>query len=79
MKKRERQVRSARRQISDARLIAFLDAASRSDRSPFAVELIRKMLGEGKSFDEIFYDGDDLGFLLSVDQTSASDFKIEFG
>ena len=78
MNRRERRVRSARRLISDERLIAFFDAASR-DAAPFAVELIGSNMREGRSLDEIFYSGNDHGFLLSVERISASDYHIEFG
>jgi hypothetical protein len=78
MNRRERQVRSARRLISDGKLIAFFDAAFR-DAAPFAVELIRSNLRAGQGLDEIFYDGNAFGFSLSVDRISASEYHIEFG
>ena len=78
MNKRERQIRSARRLISDERLIAFFDAASR-DAAPFAVELIGSNMREGQSLDELFYDGDESGFVLSVERISASEYRVEFG
>jgi len=80
MNEREQQVHSARQVLSDERLVAFLQAASNMENCDvLGVELICKALDEGKSLDEIFYNGDDFGYLLSVERTSGSEFKIDFG
>jgi hypothetical protein len=80
MNKREQQARSARQLLSDERLVAFLRAVDEMGNcNVLAVELICQALDKGKSLNEIFYDGNDFGYLLSVEKTSASNFKIEFG
>ena len=80
MNKREQQIRSARQLISDEQLIAFLHAAGEmKDCDVYGFEEIREALDEGKSLDEVFYDGNDSGYMLSVDQISGSNFRITFG
>lgn len=80
MTPREQQVHDARQIISDGRLLAFFRAVNRMHaRGVFAVKLIGDALDIGETLDEIFYDGDDFGYLLSAEQTSDSTYRIEFG
>ena len=78
MNSRERQVRAARRLISDAQLIAFLRAV-RGSGDLFAVELINEDLDNGESLDEIFYTRNEYGYLLSVRKLPALGLLISFG
>jgi hypothetical protein len=78
MNPRERQVRAARRLISDAQLIAFLRAV-RGSGDLFAVKLINEDLDNGESLDEIFYTRNEYGYLLSVRKLPALGLLISFG
>lgn len=79
MNKRERDARAARQHLSDARLVAFLRAANESETGVFAISLICEVLDQGKTLDDIFYNGTDFGYMLSVDHMSESSFQIHFG
>ena len=79
MNKRERDIRAARQHLSDARLVAFLRAANESEYGVLAIRLICEALDQGKTLDDIFYNGTDFGYMLSVDHMSESSFQIHFG
>lgn len=80
MTPREQQIHDARKLISDGRLLAFFRAANRMQASDvFAVKLISDALDNGERLDDIFYDGEDFGYLLSVEPTSGSAYRIKFG
>jgi hypothetical protein len=78
MNAREQRIREAREMISDARLTAFLKAI-RSPREVLAAKLINDDLDKGERLDDIFYTGDEYGYLLSVTRESESRFEISFG
>jgi len=75
---REKSVRTARKKISDARLIAFLRAAREVSQGVRAIQFACDKLDEGESLDELFYDGDVYGYYLKVKQLSENKLKIEF-
>lgn len=75
---REREVRTARRVLSDERLIAFFRAAGKVD-AVTALTLINEQLDEGQSLDEIFFTEWREGYELSAVRIGDSTFKIAFG
>jgi hypothetical protein len=75
---REKAVRSARKKISDDRLIAFLRAAREASPAVLAIQLACEKLDEGKLLDELFYDGDVYGYFLRVQSRDKEKYKIEF-
>lgn len=80
MTPREQQVHDARQIISDGRLLAFFRAVNRMQaRGVLAVKLIGDALDRGKTLDAIFYDGEDFGYLLSIEHISGSTYRVEFG
>jgi len=79
MNKRETEVRQARSRISDAQLTEFLRAAAQSEYCPPSIGLIKEMLDEGQSLDQIFYTGDEKGFSLSVKRFSDLRIRITVG
>lgn len=78
MNRREQAIQVSRRLITDDQLIKFLRAV-RTDDQVLAVKMINKSLDRGQSLDEIFYTGDDYGFLLSVERLRGAAFNISFG
>jgi very-short-patch-repair endonuclease len=74
---REISILKARQKISDRRLIKFLRAIV--DDGTIAAISINERLRRGESLDEIFFDGDQFGYQLSVTHLSKSKFRIEFG
>ena len=75
---RERTAEEARTVLGDERFLAFLHSANEGLRVQ-AVKFILEALESGDSLDAIFYDGEDWGFRLDVDQLEEFRFSIEFG
>jgi len=76
---RERAIHAARKKISDTRLIAFLRAARKTSSGVLAVSLACDAFDEGKSLDDLFYDGDIYGYSLRVIPKEGGKYHIEFG
>jgi len=76
---RERAIHAARKKISDTRLIAFLRAARKTSSGVLAVSLACDAFDEGKSLDDLFYDGDIYGYSLRVMLQDEDTYRIEFG
>ncbi len=77
---REREIRKARRLLSDEQLVAIFRAIERSpETNIFAVTLANEELSRGQSPDQIFYTGASDGFVLSVKRLSSSRVEIDFG
>ncbi len=75
---RERAVADARRRLGDERLLAFLRACRNYD-DILACKLINDKMDEGKNLDEIFYTGNEYGYLLAVRGGKGGAFAISFG
>jgi hypothetical protein len=75
---RERQIRLARRKISDDLLVEFFRFVRGNDRL-ICTSIINKELDKGNSLDTIFYTGDKFGYHLSVKAISDSLLEISFG
>jgi hypothetical protein len=78
MSSREKEIKKARRLLSDKRLVAFL-RKEQEKSSIKAVKLIIEELDSGLTLDEIFYTGGEFGFTVTVRKISADEFNIEFG
>ncbi len=75
---REREIRKARRLLSDEQLLSLLRAMRRPGQSSFAVEQINADLNQGQMLDQIFYTGESDGFHLKITRQAASRLQIEF-
>lgn len=75
---REGEIRRARNLITDKQLVSFFRSISKTDRT-LAVRIMNNHLDDGDTLDDVFYTGNEYGFLLNVKRTSDSGFKIDFG
>ena len=77
MNNREQSVNAARALIPDGLLVEFFRAI-RSHNDVLAAKLINQRLDDGQTLDQIFYTGEDYGFLLSIERLPNSAFGISF-
>lgn len=78
MTARERQARRAFSTLGERRVLAFLRAV-RNDGSCKAVGFINEHLDNGEPIEEIFFDGDEFGYRMSVKTRRPHLFEVEFG
>lgn len=74
---REEDIRQARKQISDTKLLAFIRSVRNSNTH--ATRLLNEQLDNGASLDHIFYTGQKEGYCLSIRQTSPMAYSISLG
>ena len=78
MTSRERQARRAFSTLGEQRVLAFLRAV-RNDGSCKAVGFVNEHLDSGEALEDIFFDGDEFGYRMSVKTRGQHRFEVEFG
>ena len=64
--------------MGEQRVIAFLRAV-RNDGSCKAVGFVNEQLDNGEALEDIFFDGDEFGYRMSVKTSDHHRFSVEFG
>ena len=78
MTPREREARRAFTTLGEQRVLAFLRAV-RNDGSCKAVGFVNEQLDNGEPLKDIFFDGDEFGYCMSVKTSGPLLFEVEFG
>ena len=78
MTSRERQARRAFSTLGEQRVLAFLRAV-RTDGSCKAVGFVNEQLDNGEPLEDIFFDGNEFGYRMSVKTRGPHLFEVEFG
>ena len=78
MTPREREARRAFSTLGEQRVLAFLRAV-RDGSSCIAVRLVNEQLDNGERLEDIFFDGDQYGYRMSVKTRGPHLFEVEFG
>lgn len=75
---RERQARRAFSTLGEQRVLAFLRAV-RNDGSCKAAGFVNEQLDNGELLEDIFFDGNEFGYRMSVKTRGPHLFEVEFG
>lgn len=75
---REKRIYRARKKLTDELLLEFLREMGESPDT-LAIKLINEALNEGRSLDEIFYQGGVYGYNLVARDVDENTIELEFG
>lgn len=79
MNSREKQIKKAINLLGEEKLLQILRSLRWRNRGYLALKLFFKHIAAGQTLEQIFFTGDEYGYILNLKEKGENTYQIEFG